>query len=170
MNQLETFREVRAFVFDVDGVFTNNEILVMENGDLLRTMNVRDGYAVKLAIKAGYPVAIITGGTSEGVTKRLQVLGVTDIYSGVGDKVPALRDFMGRHNISPGEILYMGDDLPDYPVMRMVGLPCCPHDAVPEVLGVATYVSHLPGGGGCVRDVVEKVMKLAGQWFEKEEK
>lgn len=161
----DKIRVVRAFVFDVDGVFTDNELLVTEAGEYLRSMNVRDGQALRWAIDAGYPVAIITGGTSEGVKKRfLHHLGVTEFYGGISDKGAAFQSFMQRSGIVSTEICYMGDDLPDIPPMRKSALACCPADAVPEVIAECDYVSPYPGGKGCVRDIVEKVMKLQNKW------
>lgn len=160
----DKMKAVRAFVFDVDGVFTDNRILVTEAGELLRSMNVRDGLAVRLAVQAGYKIGIVTGGRSEGTKKRFTDLGIEEYYSGVSDKWPAMVSFMQRSGIAPSELCYMGDDLPDIPVLRRVMLSVCPADAIPEVLGICDYVSPLPGGAGCVRDLLEKTMKLQGRW------
>lgn len=161
----DKMKVVKAFVFDVDGVLTNNDLLVTEAGEFLRSMNVRDGQALKWAIEAGYSIGIITGGASEGVKKRLsQQLGIAEYYSGVKDKAVAFSSFMQRTGIKSTEICYMGDDLPDLAPMRKSALACCPSDAVPEVKATADYISGLPGGAGCVRDVLEKVMKLQGKW------
>ncbi len=161
----DQMKAVRAFVFDVDGVFTNNELLITEAGEFLRTMHVRDGQALKWAIAAGFPVGIITGGNSEGVKKRFtQQLGITEYYSGISDKTVAFQSFMQRTGIKSTEICYMGDDLPDLPPLRKSALACCPQDAVHEVKAVCDYISPLPGGAGCVRDVLEKVLKLQGKW------
>lgn len=174
----DKIRAVKAFVFDVDGVLTNNDLLVTESGELLRIMNVRDGQAIKWAIQAGFPIAVITGGRSEGAKKRLTDLGVEEYYSGVKDKWVAFQSFLQRTGILMSEVCYMGDDLPDLPVLRKVGLACCPSDAAPEVLGlarnskeqkmrgVADYISPFPGGKGCVRDIIEKVLKLQNKWPE----
>lgn len=164
LNLFDKMRSVRGFVFDVDGVFTDNTIQVTEMGELLRTMHVRDGQVIKWAIRAGLPVAIITGGRSEGTRKRFIDLGVTEYYSNIQEKGEAFTAFLQRTGLSAIHICYMGDDLPDLPVLRKVGLSCAPADAVPEVLAVVDYVSHLPGGLGCVRDVVEKVLKLQEKW------
>ena len=165
MNELERFREVTTFIFDVDGVLTNSQLLVMEDGSLLRQMNVRDGYAIKRALQANYRVAIITGGNSMGVVERLQALGVVDVYYGVQDKVEAYRAFMELHELDDAGVLYMGDDVPDYEVMRLVGFPACPQDACPEILSLAKYVSHRGGGAGAVRDVIERTLRVKGQWL-----
>lgn len=162
----DKLRAVKAFVFDVDGVFTNNEILVSEAGELLRIMNVRDGQAVKWAIRAGYPVGIITGGRSEGAKKRFTDLGVEEYYSGIHEKWEAFQSFLKRTNTLVSEVCYMGDDLPDLPVLRKVGLSCCPADAVPDVTDICDFVSAIPGGRGCVREIIEKVMKLQEKWPE----
>lgn len=163
-NFRESLGDVRAFAFDVDGVCTNNRVLISESGQLLRNSNTRDGFAISTAIRAGFPVAIITGGRNEAVRLRFRELGIEDIYLAVPDKVVALEDFCARHALSPSEILYMGDDIPDLHVMRAVGFPTCPWDAAPEIQEIALYVSPFRGGDGCVRDVIEQVLKLHGKW------
>ena len=167
MNDLERFNPINTFIFDVDGVLTNSQLLVMEDGSLLRHMNVRDGFAIKRAIDQGYKVAIITGGKSEGVVTRLQNLGVVNLYYGIKDKVAAYREFMYLYEdeITFENVLFMGDDIVDLHVMKMVGLPACPNDACPEILGISKYVSHANGGYGAVRDVIERVLKLHGKWL-----
>ncbi len=166
MNLLEKFRDIHTFIFDVDGVFTNSDILILEDGNLLRKMSVRDGYAVKRAIKAGYRICVITGGTSSGVISRLQGLGITDIYVGISDKLDTFEEFVTTYDIDTDGILYMGDDIPDYEAMRRVGLPCCPQDSANEIIEICQYISPKNGGDGCVRDVIEKVLKLHGKWLE----
>ncbi|TBW29353.1 HAD family hydrolase [Gramella sp. KN1008] len=163
----EHLNQIKTFVFDVDGVLTDGTIQISTHGELLRTMNTKDGYAMKMAQKAGYTVCIISGGKNEGVRKRLRDLGITDIYLGIHDKVEQMDEFFDIYQIKPEEVLYMGDDIPDYYPMKLVGLPCCPHDAVPEVKEISLYVSHKNGGEGCVRDVIEQVMKVQGKWIEK---
>lgn len=164
MNQLEQFSGIETFIFDVDGVLTNNQLLVTEAGELLRQMNVRDGYALKRAVEQGYQVAIITGGRSEGVRLRLEGLGVSDIYTGISDKLEVYEAYLEKYSLSGDKVLYMGDDMPDYPVMCKVGLPTCPADAAPQLFEIATYISPCKGGGGCVRDVIEKVLRINGDW------
>lgn len=164
MNHLERFRDIKTFIFDVDGVLTDNQVLVLEDGQLLRKMSIRDGYAIRRAVDAGYRVCIITGGRSEGVRMRLQTLGVTDIYTDYQDKAEAYAEIVENYSLNEDNILYMGDDLPDYPVMRKVGLPTCPANAAPELMEIAKYVSPYRGGEGCARDVIEKVMRLQGSW------
>ena len=166
INLFDKMRAVKAFVLDIDGVLTNNMMLVTESGELLRSVNVRDGQVIKWAIRAGYPVAIITGGRSEGIKKRFVDLGVQEYYSDIQDKWTAFQSFLQRSDLLVSEVCYMGDDLPDIPVLRKVALACCPNDAVPEVLGICDYISPLPGGAGCVRDVLEKVLKLQANWPE----
>ena len=155
---------ISTFVFDVDGVFTDGTVLITTDGELLRKMNIQDGYAVKTALKKGYRICIITGGTNEGVRKRLQGLGVTDIYLGADLKEQTLEDYLELYEIDPANVLYMGDDLPDLPCLQMVGLPTCPQNAVPEIKAVCKYVSPKSGAEGCVRDVIEQVLKVKGDW------
>ena len=164
MNNLELFGQVHTFIFDVDGVLTNSQVLVMQDGQLLRQMNIRDGYALKRAVEEGYRVVIISGGKSEGVKIRLQNLGVTDVYLGIADKLEIYEQVVDMYDLDEGGILYMGDDLPDYDVMRRVGLPTCPNNAAHEIKAISLYVSPIVGGDGCARDVIEKVLKLRGNW------
>ena len=163
-NYKELLKNVTTFVFDVDGVFTDSTIMITTEGELLRTMNVRDGYAVKTALNQGYRVCIISGGSNEGVRHRLQALGVTDIYLGAAFKEESLREYLLDYEIQAEEILYMGDDIPDIPAMQMSGMVVCPQDAVPEVKRISHYISHLNGGEGCVRDIIQQVLKVRGHW------
>jgi len=156
--------QVNTFVFDVDGVLTDGTIHISSQGELTRKMNAKDGYALKSAVDAGYRVCIISGGSNPGVSMRLEGLGIEDIFLGVQDKITAFRTYIDRHKIAPEQIVYMGDDIPDFQVMQQVGLPSCPKDAVPEIQQVAKYISQIKGGKGCVRDVIEQVMKVQGQW------
>lgn len=160
----EYLNNINTFVFDVDGVLTDGTILITSDGELLRNMSVKDGYAIKNAIVHGYTICIITAGSNEGVRTRLRGLGVTDIYMGTFHKADTLEEFLDVYNINPENVLYMGDDIPDIPPMKMVGLPTCPQDAVAEVKEVCKYISHINGGKGCVRDVIEQVMKVQGKW------
>lgn len=161
---LRQFKEVETFIFDVDGVLTNNQVLVTETGEELRSMNVRDGLALKQAVREGYHVLILTGGKSKGVEARLRNLGIFDIVSGLENKLKAYEEFLDARQLDESRILYMGDDVVDLKPMRRVGFPVCPKDAVPEILQMAHYVSPFEGGKGCVRDVIEKVLKLNGKW------
>ena len=164
MNYLEKFRNIDTFIFDVDGVMTNSELIVLENGQLLRKMHTRDGFALKTALKANYRIAIITGGKSQGVIERLKNLGITDIYAGIQDKIEAFDEYLYTYDLDPATILYMGDDVPDYLPMRRVALPACPADAATEIIEIAQYISPIPGGKGCVRDVIEKTMRIHQRW------
>lgn len=163
-NYKELLADITTFVFDVDGVFTDGTVLVTSSGELLRSMSVKDGYAVKTAIQKGYNVCIITGGTNPGVKERLKGLGVTDFYMGAHHKLDPLEEYMEVYKIDPRNVLYMGDDLPDIPPMKAVALPSSPQNAVAEVKAISAYVSHKNGGEGCVRDIIEQVLKVRGDW------
>jgi 3-deoxy-D-manno-octulosonate 8-phosphate phosphatase (KDO 8-P phosphatase) len=156
--------QINTFIFDVDGVLTNGIITITTKGELIRNMSIKDGYALKTAVEAGYNVCIISGGSNEGVRSRLEGLGITDIYLGTHTKTIQLNEYLQNKNINPKNVLYMGDDIPDFPVMKQVGLPCCPKDAVPEIQDISLYVSQKKGGNGCVRDVIEQVLKVQGKW------
>ena len=160
----EIMPQISTFVFDVDGVLTDGSVTIFPNGELIRTMNTKDGYALKTAVNLGFNVCIITGGSNESIKMRLEGLGVTEIYLQAHNKVDQLKDYMNNHKIAPENILYMGDDIPDYPPMKMVGLPTCPKDAVAEVQSIAKYISQKKGGKGCVRDVIEQVLKVQDKW------
>lgn len=160
----DKFMAVRAFVLDVDGVMTDNTVHVTESGEQLRRMSIRDGLGLKIALQNGFSVCIITGGRSLGVIKRLTGLGIEHIYSGIEDKWPVFQQFLQTHGLKASQVCYMGDDLPDISILRKVGLSACPVDAVPEVRTVVDYISTQPGGSGCVRDVVEKVLKTQGKY------
>lgn len=168
MNDDKSYKEyladITTFIFDVDGVLTDGTITVTTEGEMLRTMNIKDGFALKTAIDAGFNLCIISGGSNEGVRKRLAGLGIKDIFLGAHNKIEQLNTYLEEHNISKSQVLYMGDDIPDYPVMTLVGLPCCPQDAVPEIKAISKYISHKNGGKGAVRDVIEQVLKVQGKW------
>jgi len=164
MNILELFAPIRTFVFDVDGVLTDGNLLLAEDGSMLRALNIKDGYAVQLAVKKGYGVWVMSGSVSEPVRKRFNSLGIADVYTDVESKMELLHELVISKKTDFTTILYMGDDIPDLEAMRLTGLPCCPSDAVPEIKQVAKYISPFPGGKGCVRDVIEKVLKLNGDW------
>jgi len=161
----EIMPQITTFIFDVDGVLTDGKVTIFDNGELIRSMNIKDGYAMKTAVDKGYNVCIISGGTNEAVKLRLRGLGITDIYLGAHHKVEQLDEYLDIYNIKPEQVLYMGDDIPDYPVMKLVGLPTCPKDAVPEIQDVALYISQKKGGNGCVRDVIEQVLKVQDKWM-----
>lgn len=161
----EYLEHITTFIFDVDGVLTDGTIIVTTDGQMLRNMNIKDGYAIKTAIQSGFRVCIISGGTNEGVRERLRGLGVTDIYLGAHNKIEQLDEYLNTYQIKSENVLYMGDDIPDYPVMKLVGLPCCPQDAAPEIKEISKYVSHKNGGKGAVRDVIEQVLKVQEKWL-----
>ncbi len=163
-NFKEKLRSVKTFIFDVDGVLTNGMLLVMPDGEFLRSMNIKDGYAMQLAVKKGYLIAIISGGHSQGVPVRLKRLGIQEVHMGVADKSAVFNSLLLKYNLNKSEILYMGDDVPDLPVLKQCGVPCCPSDAVPEIKLNSIYVSQKNGGDGCVRDVIEQVMRLQDSW------
>ncbi len=160
----DKFNAVRAFVLDVDGVLTDNFVHLTESGEQLRRMNIRDGLGIRIAMQNGFPFCVITGGRSQGVIKRLSWLGIEHIYSGISEKWPVLLQFLEAVQLRPTDVCYIGDDLPDLEVLRKVGLAACPSDAVAEVRAVADYISPLPGGAGCVRDLIEKVLKTQDKW------
>lgn len=164
MNILEIFQPVKAFVFDVDGVLTDGGVWVMEDGQQVRRMSTRDGFALQLAVKMGYKVAVISGGTAPAVRLRLNKLGITEVHMGIEDKLSVLEGYLSGHGLDPETVLYMGDDIPDYRPMEAVGLPCCPSDAATEILRLSRYISPARGGEGCARDVIEKVLKLNDHW------
>ncbi|PQV50292.1 3-deoxy-D-manno-octulosonate 8-phosphate phosphatase (KDO 8-P phosphatase) [Jejuia pallidilutea] len=160
----EYLNQITTFIFDVDGVLTDGTVHITASGDMLRSMSIKDGYAIKTAIDKGYNVCIISGGSNEGVRIRLEGLGVKDIYLGAHNKIEQLDHYFSKKNITSENALYMGDDIPDFPVMKGIGLPCCPQDAVPEIKAISKYVSHKKGGKGAVRDVIEQVLKVQGKW------
>ena len=168
MNVLELFKPIKTFVFDIDGVLAIDTMIVMPGGELIRSMNSKDGYALQLAIKKGYHIVIITGGNSEAVKERLVKLGVKEVFSGVHNKQEKLQAYAKEHNLSFDEMLYMGDDIPDIGVMKLAGLPVCPADAVEEIKALSAYVSPYGGGKGSARDVIEKVLKIQGKWMSEE--
>jgi 3-deoxy-D-manno-octulosonate 8-phosphate phosphatase (KDO 8-P phosphatase) len=160
----EIMNHITTFIFDVDGVLTDGTVHVSQTGEMLREMNIKDGFALKAALESGYNVCIISGGSNEGVRIRLKNLGITDIHLGSPNKVDTFREYIELYHIKPDQVLYMGDDIPDYHVMQLVGLPTCPQDASPEIKAISNYISHVNGGKGAVRDVIEQVMKVQGKW------
>ncbi|GAA3787460.1 HAD-IIIA family hydrolase [Corallibacter vietnamensis] len=160
----EYLEHITTFIFDVDGVLTDGTIQLTTSGEMYRTMHTKDGFAMKTALNTGFNMCIISGGSNEGVRARLEGLGVKDVYLGAHNKIDQLNDYLKNNNIKLENVLYMGDDIPDVPVMKLVGLPCCPQDAVPEIKSISKYVSHKNGGKGAVRDVIEQVLKVQGKW------
>ena len=163
-NFKELLRNVKALAFDVDGVLTDGSLILMTDGELLRIMNIRDGIVMKIAVKNGYHLCIITGGSNQAVKQRLNRLGITDVYLKTENKWEAMKEFLATYDLKAEEVLYMGDDLVDHEVMSRIGVPVCPKDAVAEIKALSIYVSAKKGGKGCVRDVVEQVMKVQGKW------
>ncbi len=165
-NYKTTLKNITTFCFDVDGVFTDGIVVLHPSGEQMRTANVRDGYAVQLAVKKGYRIAIITGGRSESVKTRFEGLGVKDVFLGSSNKVQVFNDFLHQNGINKSEVCYMGDDIPDLRVMQEAGLAVCPNDAASEIKDICAYVSPFAGGRGCVRDILEQTMKVQGKWLD----
>lgn len=166
MTLLEKFKSITTFAFDVDGVLTDGTLIILPAGVMARKMNVKDGYALQLAVKRGYNVVVISGGASEEVADRLYKLGIAEVFMKVTDKLTVLKEYLEKKQLAWKEVLFMGDDIPDEEVMKKVGLPCCPSDAVQEIKDISAYISPLNGGLGCGRDVIEKVLKMRGHWNE----
>lgn len=165
-NYKEKLKDITTFIFDYDGVMTTGEVLVDGNGIPLRSSDVKDGYALQLAVRLGYNVAVITGGYSVSIEKRMAMLGVKDVFVRSANKVEVLERYMKTNDIKPEQIVYMGDDLPDYPVMKIIGLPVCPADASPEIKDISLYISNRNGGRGAVRDIIEQVLKAQDKWMK----
>ena len=163
-NYKQLLPKIKTFIFDVDGVLTDGKILIHSDGELLRSFDTKDGYAIKCALLKGFKIAIITGGRNKAVRELFKELGVFDIYLGAHHKLDAYQDLMDNYDLKAEEILYIGDDIPDIPVMEKVGLGCCPSDAVPDVKARADYISHKKGGEGCVRELIEQVLRVQGKW------
>lgn len=170
MNYLEKLKNIRAFVFDVDGVFTDGSIYLLPGGNMCRVMNVLDGYAVVKALKNHFKIGIITGGDDPEVRNRIHYLGITDYYAKSSDKLKDFDDFKTKYGLENHEIFTMGDDVPDIPILRASGLSSCPNNAVPQVKEIAEYISPLEGGRGAVRNVIEMVMRVQGSWYEDDTK
>lgn len=161
----EELQKIKALVFDVDGVLSANCIPLHPSGEPMRMINIKDGYAIQLAVKRGYRLAIITGGKTESIRKRFEGLGIEDVYMAASYKMAQFEDFLQKRELKASEVLYMGDDIPDYEVMKICGFPCCPADAAPEIKAISLYISPVNGGYGCGRDVIEQVMKANGDWL-----
>lgn len=164
MNVLEYFKRITTFVFDIDGVLTDGTVLLLDNGLQARRMHTKDGLALQMALRNGYRVVIISGAYSQPVLDRLHYLGITEVFLAVKNKKQFFETYVAENNLVWDEVLFMGDDLPDLELLSQAGLSCCPSDAVQEVLKEATYISKVEGGKGCVRDVIEKVLKLNDHW------
>jgi len=165
-NYKEKLNHVTTFAFDVDGVLTDGTVLMIPGQQPIRKFSSKDGFALQLAIKKGYRIVVITGGNSQAVKERLELLGVSHVYLAARDKKKILDEYMKTHDLKSDEILYMGDDLPDYNVMQTVGVASCPSDAAPEIKAISDYVSLKQGGKGCVRDVIEQTLKVQHKWMQ----
>ncbi len=167
-NYKEKLHHITTFIFDYDGVLTDGTVYPTADGDMMRAGNVRDGYALQHAIKKGYRVAIISGGKSVSMEQRMKALKIEDVFLGVSNKKEVFDEFLKKYELNTSEVLYMGDDIPDYEVLKTAGVSTCPSDAAEEILEIVDYVSHKPGGKGAVRDVLRQVMKLQGKWFDED--
>jgi len=167
-NYKENLKKITTFIFDYDGVMTDGTLVLQHEGQPLRTANVKDGYILQLAIKLGYNIVIISGGYSKSVENRFGSLNISDVYLSVKDKLKVFNEHMLKNNIKPEEVVYMGDDIPDFRVMKAVGVPVCPADASQEIKDISVYISDKNGGKGCVRDIIEQVLKVQGRWMTEE--
>jgi len=164
-NYKELLKHISTFVFDYDGVMTDGSVITANDGEVYRISSVKDGYALQLAWKKGYKVAVISGAKSESMIHRMKALQITDVFMGVDKKQNIFREYLKANNLKPEQVLFMGDDIPDYEVMLEAGISTCPADAAEEIKSVAKYISHFNGGRGCVRDVIEQVLKVQGNWM-----
>lgn len=156
---------VKAIIFDVDGVLSLSTIQMSPAGLPVRTVNIKDGYAIQLAIKMGMKIAIISGGTDPSIEERYRKLGMTDIFMSCSTKIQVLNQYLADNHLSADEVIYVGDDIPDYEIMKVVGCPCCPADACSDIKEISTYVSPYEGGKGCARDIIEQVLRAKGLWL-----
>ena len=163
---LEKLNHIKAIILDVDGVLTNGILLLTESGEQLRQFNIKDGYALQLAVKKGIKVAALSGARSKGVEYRLKGLGIQDVFLGLDSKLEVYSNYLIQNDLSPDQVLFMGDDIPDLQVMKLVGLAACPLDAAEEIKSISHYISSKNGGEGCVRDIVEKVLKIQNLWTD----
>ena len=170
MNYKAKLHEIKAFVFDYDGVISDGNIWSANDTIIVRSGNVKDGYAMQYALRKGYLIAILSGGSGDSIRSRMKMLGVEDVYLGSHRKKEIFEDFLKDKQLLPEQVMYVGDDIPDYDVMRLAGVSACPADAAEEIKAVADYISHKNGGCGCVRDVIEQVLRLQGQWFHEDAK
>lgn len=164
----EELANVKGFVFDVDGVLSSSIQLLTLEGETVRTSNIKDGFALMAAIRKGYLICVITGGNTIDVINRCKKLGIKDVYAGTLNKLPCFYDFLKKNGLKAEETIYMGDDLPDYQPMMKAGVPVCPNDAVPEIKSISKYISDRKGGDGCIRDIIEQVMRTQGTWINPE--
>lgn len=162
-------KKIKGLAFDVDGVLSTNNVYLLPDGQPNRTANIKDGYALQLAVKKGLKLAIITGGKSEAVRLRYSKLGLNDIYMGAAVKITIFEEWLSKNGLQPNETIYVGDDIPDYEIMRVCGCPCCPSDAADEIKSISRYISPKTGGNGCVRDILEQVLRAQGHWMNNAE-
>ena len=166
LNYKKKLPQINTFVFDVDGVLSDGVIILESSGEMVRNMTTRDGFAIQHAVKSGFNVCVITGGNSTMVEKRMNYLGVTDVHLSAGKKIDILKNYCKEKNVSLENVLYMGDDLPDFECIRDAGIGTCPNDAVAEIRAIADYISHIDGGKGCVRDIIEQTLKVQNKWVK----
>ena len=167
-NYKELLKDINTFIFDYDGVLTDGNVITLDDGEAYRTTNVKDGYALQLARKKGYRIAVISGAKADCMMHRLNALQIKDVFLGIENKLEIFREYLNSIAVDPSHVLFMGDDIPDYEVMLASGLPACPADAAEEIKTVAKYISHFNGGKGCVRDVIEQVLKVQGKWMNED--
>ncbi len=165
---LTKLKDITTFIFDVDGVLTDGSVFVTENGEQSRAFNIKDGYALQLAVKCGYNVCTVSGSRSKSAVYRLNSLGIKDVYMGIHTKKEKVKIYFEEKHILPEKVIYMGDDIPDLEAMQLAGLPACPSDAVEEIKAISKYISPFAGGRGCARDIIEKVLKIQGKWMTEE--
>jgi len=165
---LNKLKDITTFIFDIDGVLTDGNVFVSENGEQSRSFNIKDGYALQLAVKCGYNVCAVSGSRSKSALYRLNSLGIKDVYMGIHTKIEKVKIYLEEKSIIHENVLYMGDDIPEMEVMKLIGLPVCPADAAEEIKAVCMYVSPFAGGKGCARDVIEKVLKIQGKWMNEQ--
>ena len=164
-NYKELLKNISTFIFDYDGVLSDGSIITLDDGEAYRTTNVKDGYALQLARKKGYRIAVISGARADCMMHRLTALQITDVFLGIENKLKTFHAYLDEHGLDPSHVLFMGDDIPDYEVMLAAGVSSCPSDAAEEIKKVSHYISHFEGGRGCVRDVIEQVLKVQGKWM-----
>lgn len=168
INYREKLKDITTFVFDFDGVLSDGKVWVLPDGEQIRATGVKDGYALQYALRKGYRVAIISGGIGESMRLRYQRFVGMEVFLQVHDKLVVFDQYIKKHNISPDEVMYMGDDIPDYNLMKLCGVKCCPSDACEEIKSIADYISHQKGGDGCARDIIEQTLKAQGRWMEED--
>ncbi len=168
INYKETLKDITTLMFDFDGVLSDGKVLVMPDGEQLRMTSVRDGYALQLAVKKGFNIVIISGGRSASMLKRFDALNITDVFLGVSNKMEVYERYLADHHLTAKEVLYMGDDIPDYFVMKASRIAACPANACSEIKNISHYISLYNGGDGCVRDIIEQVLKVNGKWFDED--